>query len=43
MTQEIQRLELLAQNTEDLAAEFPGGYDNDLMELDECREDSYDS
>lgn len=42
LTQEIQRLEMLAQNTEDLDVEFPGDYDEDLNELDgQMQEESY--
>lgn len=43
LTQEIQRLELMAQNNDDLDIEYQDdGYDEDLMELNEEHEGSYD-
>ena len=42
LVQEIQRLEMMAQ-TQEMNMDFPGDYgDNDLDELDEMREESYD-
>ena len=43
LTYEIQRLEVLAQNNEDLCEEFPEDYDNDLEELEERSQESFDS
>lgn len=42
LVQEIQRLEMMAQ-TQEMNVDFPQDYaDNDLADLDEMREDSYD-
>ena len=43
LTYEIQRLEVLAQNNEDLCEESPEDYDNDLEELEERSQESFDS
>ena len=43
LTYEIQRLEVLAENNEDLCEEFPQDFDNDLDELEERSYESGES